>query len=402
MLNSSPTRDTVLTIFNSDVNKPSNINAVPTSNYLLQMTVKTNSTNATITGSDEAFSIAKNTWTHIKFVVNDEGKVLATIGDKSVVVDANGSSKLGGIFAVAGRGNGMFCIDNIKLNNATADDLAGFDEFEQELPTVTASSTGIAYLDTTNEVTVKFSSDTDLSAYGIKINGTAVAVNDVVGMAKVKAITYGATDCTVTLEIAPISGWHAIVGSYDVAMVSNGDILATQNVSYDLSVSAATDYKAIAGVAANEYTSAYYKVVGTKLYVMTIIKTDKIHCDGVLGFGWHNGIASELKATIAGKEYSVGSHVFNATWANPITWNADKTMIDSANVVRGYMALGTFDSDADTDKGAVLLNVLDLTDIGLDAATIPSTTVKFAGFIGPNDGGVRFVEIDATKTYTLD
>ena len=404
MLNSGSNRDTQFTIFGTDRNKLDNTgNNMLTSGYVFQMTVASGTTNVTVSGSDETFTLAKNTWVHVKFTVNDEGKVLATIGDKTFVTEVNGTGKLGGIFALAARSNGLFCIDNIALNYASDEDLAKFEEFEEDeevtLPTVTATSTGTAYLDKASDVTVTFTGDADLSTYKVTVNGTEVAANTVVDKVTVKSITYGATDCTVVLTVAEVGGWHKNVGSYDVAMVAGNETLATQNVSYDLSLSADTAYAQIATTVENANSTAWFKVEGTKLYTMYVVKASVIHCDGLQDYGWYNGINAEGKVVIGDTTYSVGSHVYQDTWANPIGWNATNTLIEGASVVRSYMALGTFDSDTDTDTGCVLLNVVDLADIGLTEAP---ASISFTGVIGPNDGGTLFMTIDDTKTYTLE
>ena len=85
-------------------------------------------------------------------------------------------------------------------------------------------------------------------------------------------------------------------------------------------------------------------------------------------------------------------------------WSADATLINGSDVTkysRGYMALGTFDDDNDTDKGCVMLNVMDLSLIGLDENSISGTEITFTGYAGPNDGSGLFLEI-LEKVYTVD
>ncbi|MBQ6814796.1 MAG: glycoside hydrolase family 43 protein [Lachnospiraceae bacterium] len=125
MLNSGGDRDTQLTIYGTDRNRIDVTgNKALESGYIFQMTVLSGTTNVNIAGANSTYTIPKDTWVHVKFVVNDEGKVSATIGDQSVILNVNGSGKLGGIFALAGRSKGMFCIDNITLNHASSEDLA--------------------------------------------------------------------------------------------------------------------------------------------------------------------------------------------------------------------------------------------------------------------------------------
>ena len=84
-----------------------------------------------------------------------------------------------------------------------------------------------------------------------------------------------------------------------------------------------------------------------------------------------------------GGKYSLGSHIYNGQYANPITWGegVDSRLIASENVVRSYMALGTFDNDTDTDQGAILLNVVDLADIGLTVNDITGKKLHFQDFL---------------------
>lgn len=381
-------------------NQPPSTSAANTNDYSKQTKWVINDANNT------EITIPVGAWVNITADVDtNEGKALVVITDIAnsstvyyegvVIIDGTGT--LGGIDVLVGRGVGKYDVDSITVELLDAVEFP--EEEEVELPTVTATSTGTAYLDKASDVTVTFTGDADLSTYKVTVNGTEVAANTVVDKVTVKSITYGATDCTVVLTVAEVGGWHKNVGSYDVAMVAGNETLATQNVSYDLSLSADTAYTQIATTVENANSTAWFKVEGTKLYTMYVVKASVIHCDGLQNYGWYNGINAEGKVVIGDTTYSVGSHVYQDTWANPIGWNATNTLIEGASVVRSYMALGTFSSDTDTDTGCVLLNVVDLADIGLTEAP---ASISFTGVIGPNDGGTLFMTIDDTKTYTLE
>lgn len=378
--------------------------------YILKLST-TNSTVWNISGtSGDTVTIPSGTWVTVKAEVNSSNGTAAVEilnGATSLysgTVTISGTGLLNGIYVKGGRYNSVTCVDNVKVK---VDEAGGDTPVPAEPTTATAEVTGTAYPDSDSNVTVVFTADQNLSgSQTVKINGSTVSANSVLGMAKVNSITYSGNKCTVSLTMSAISRWHSLTGSYDVALYNGETSLAVKNVSYSLEMSSDTAYNAIA-TAANEYSSAYYKVVGTKMYVMTIIKTNTIHCDGITAGGtkysWWNGIVSELYMTLDGTKYSLGSHVYNALYSNPISWGTgvDISLITSAKVVRGYMAFGTFDNDEDTDKGCILLNVVDLSDIGLGVSDISGKTVTFAGYLGPNDGTGVWAAVSESPTYTL-
>lgn len=397
-------------------------NAAVTSGYILKLRnvppagTAANQTNTTlqdkwyINDTETVVTIPVGTWVKITANVDTAaGTVAVVIADAqgnalyNGTVNINGSGELYGLQILRGRGIGTASVDSITVKSN------GEAEEPEVLPNVNAAVTGTAYPDKDSTVTVTFTGDKDInSTYPVVINGTTVTTNSQVGMAKVESITRSGATVTVNLKIAAIAGWHSVIGSYDVELKAGTTSLAKKNVSYSLDISGDTDYTSIDTVAANEFTKGYFKVVDTKLYVMTIIKTDKIHCDAIQAgettYGWWNGINSEARMTIDGTLYNVGSHVYNAQYANPITWGEEavSTLILGANAVRSYMALGTFDDDTDTDTGCILLNVVDLADIGLSADDLSGKVISFSGLFGPNDGGTRLIGIDSAKTYTLN
>ncbi len=307
----------------------------------------------------------------------------------------------------------------IGANDGTGKNLGANSTTIYTIPGYSAQISGKAYPDTESEVTVKFQSTGTMSSDNtIKINGTNAGIGDKVDFATVKSITFGNGTAEVVLKIAAINGWHSLVGTYHIAMYDSlSNELAAADLEYELDMSNNTEYEQIK-TAENAYSSAYYKVEGTKMYFMTIIKSDKIHCSNItagnIKYEWYNGIASELYMNIKGKKYSVGSHIHEGKYANAIGWGTGTSnnsfendlIKDESNVVRGYVALGTFDSDTDKDKGCILLNVVDLKDIGYNISTIQGETFTLSGFLGPNDygtngSGVAFVEVDAKENYTI-
>ncbi len=298
-----------------------------------------------------------------------------------------------------------------------------------EAITVTSAKSGTAYADAESTVKVTFTTDDTFAGDEvIKVNNTTVsAVNDSASSATVASITREDKKVEVELKIPAVSGWHAIenkawtVTMQDAALRPLGE---AQTFEYSLDgLSPGTAYTKIA-TAANDYSSAYYKIDGNKMYFMTIIKSNKIHCDkqtaGGTTYEWWNGINSELYMTLAknSKKYSVGSHVyFNVLegnyYANAVGWgkgtNSDEAAFENdlilegneKKVVRGYVSYGTFDNDDDTDMGCILLNVVDFTDAGLTAGELSGTTFTLSGYLGANDGGLGWVTVDATQTYTF-
>lgn len=129
MLNAGGDRDSEFVILGTDATygtDKTNKTAGVDSGYILKIDTSDKSETCTVAGTDDTVTIPKNTWTHIKVVVNSEGKVIATVGDTTVKTTVDGSGTLGGIYALIGRNTGLFAIDNIRVNNATVEDLAGF------------------------------------------------------------------------------------------------------------------------------------------------------------------------------------------------------------------------------------------------------------------------------------
>ncbi|MFQ9933933.1 MAG: lipocalin-like domain-containing protein, partial [Lachnospiraceae bacterium] len=371
-----------------------------------------------INDSGTEIDIPVGEWVAITADVDTNAKTAAvTITKKSDgteiysgTVNINGTGELLGIQLLRGRGVGTVSLDTVTVKSVE-DESGGNEDTTKAPTTATAQVEGTAYPDKDSNITVKFTADENVSSsQTVKINGTSVSNGTTVGMMKVNSISYSEKICTVNLTMSAISGWHEVTGSYDIEFMNGTTSLAKTNVEYALEMSQDTDYTQIATISENQYTKGYYKVDGTDMYVMTIIKSDKIHCDGIAvgstTYGWYNGIASEAYVTIDGTKYNLGIHVYNGLYANAVTWNSDATLVNSSDSVRSYMALGTFDDDSDTDKGCILLMKVDLTDIGLTEDTIKGKSVTFAGFFGPNDfdtngDGTRFIGIDETKQYTL-
>ncbi len=390
-----------------------NVNYGAAANYILKLStgsVTADTETYYVNDSSQTVKIPKGKTVHLEMIVDAEGDVQAvfTVDGVSTTVNAhvNGSAKLEGVYLLIGRGTGTAKIGNISVSPDNTD-VSGPEE-EDTVPQVTVNVTGVAYPDKDSNITVTFTGDKELSEnYPVKINGTQISKNLKVDMITVNSILYSGNTCTVELTMKAVSGWHSVNGSYDIEIVSGPSVLAKENISYALNISEDTEYTSIKTVNENQYLDGYYKIEGTKMYIMTIVRSDKIHCDGVLAgdvsYGWWNGICSELYCHMNGIKYSLGSHIYNGQYANPITWGegVDSRLIASENVVRSYMALGTFDNDTDTDQGAILLNVVDLADIGLTVNDITGKEVTFSGFFGPNDGGIRFEEIDSKATYTL-
>ena len=117
-LNSGYNRDTEFVLLGSDYNQIDYTGNKVTAEtgYIFRMKIATGTENAAITGSDKTVSIAKDTWTHIKITVSDNGKVVAQIGNQTVTTQVNGNGKLAGIFALCARSDGLFAIDNIIIN----------------------------------------------------------------------------------------------------------------------------------------------------------------------------------------------------------------------------------------------------------------------------------------------
>lgn len=390
-----------------------NVNYGAAANYILKLatgSVTADTETYYVNDSSQTVKIPKGKTVHLEMIVDAEGDVQAvfTVDGVSTTINThvNGTSELEGIYLLIGRGTGTVKIGNISVVSDNTD-VSGSEE-DDTVPQVTANVTGVAYPDKDSNITVTFTGEKELSEnYPVKINGTQISKDLKVDMVTVNSILYSGNTCTVELTMKAVSGWHSVNGSYDIEIMSGPSVLAKENISYALNISEDTEYTPIKTVNENQYLDGYYKIEGTKMYVMTIVRSDKIHCDGVLAgdasYGWWNGICSELYCHINGIKYSLGSHIYNGQYANPITWGegVDSKLIDSENVVRSYMALGTFDNDTDTDQGAILLNVVDLADIGLTVNDITGKEVTFSGFFGPNDGGIRFEGIDSEATYIL-
>ncbi len=365
-----------------------------------------------VNDSDKTVEIPVGEWVTVKAQVDTTvGKAKVTISKADgtslfdEVVDINGGGKLSGLQILRGRGVGTASVDTIKVSDGIE---WKYEETpEEQLPTtITAAVTGKAYPDKAGEVTVTFTGDDKNIPEGLtlKINGEAASKDTTVGLAKVKSITYSGKTCTVALTMNPMNGWHKLTGSYDVELAKGSKSLAAANFSYEMEMSPEHGWTQIATTISNDNVGAWYKVDGTKLSVMTLVKMDKIHCDNIAAGGktyaWYDGIVSELYMTYNGTKYNVGSHVYNDEFANPITWNNNATLVNSKKSVRSYMAIGTFDNDEDIDKGCALLNTYDLSDIGITGSG--GVKVTFSGLIGPNDSvSQRCEAVNESIEYTL-
>lgn len=418
------------TIYGSD-GKNYNNNAIVSEGYILKLFNKppegtkanqsdsSNQTKWTINDSSEVVDIPVGEWVNITAevdtTVGGANIVIKKCSDNSVlysgVVTINGTGTLQGIQVLRGRGVGTASIDNIKLSE-------GINSMvvlprAKEPTTATSVVNGKAYADKASTVTVTFTADEKLTSNAaVKINDTQVSKNSVVGMMTVESITYNDKVCTVVLKSSALENWHKNIGSYDIELVNGSTTLATQNVSYELDIAEDSEFTKIDTSSTNAYSSAYYKVDGTTLYVMVIIKSDKIHSDSVaagnITYGWYNCINAELYMTVNSEKYNLGMHMYTKEYINSLAFMNQNTSLidDNSGSVRSFIALGTFDDDTDTDKGVILLEKLDLTKAGFTADTLSGVTASFSGYIGPNDystngDGSRFSGIDETKIYSL-
>lgn len=117
-LNSGYNRDTIFALLGADYDQIDYTGNKPTAEtgYIFKMTVASETTTASITGSDKTVNIPADTWVHIIISVSEDGKVVAKIGKQTVETEVNGSGQLGGIFALCARSDGLFAIDNITIN----------------------------------------------------------------------------------------------------------------------------------------------------------------------------------------------------------------------------------------------------------------------------------------------
>lgn len=291
---------------------------------------------------------------------------------------------------------------------------------EENVGSITSKTTGVAYLDVASDVIVTFKIDSAFDDGNIiKVNGTEITTGSVIGKATVKSITKTEQQIVVNLTIDAISGSSEIVGVYMVDLVdSSGNELSSVTVTYNMDgLSQNSKYVEIVKKEANSYTSGYVSVEGTKLYFITIIESNKIHSDAVVANGtnyeWYNGIASEIYMTLNGKKYSVGSHVYQGQYANAVGWGTgtangsfENDLILGESVQRGFMALGTFGDDSDTDVGCVLYTKVDLADIGYVENDMKDVMYTLSGYMGPNDFGTngdgsRFAGVSENVTYVL-
>ena len=271
---------------------------------------------------------------------------------------------------------------------------------------------GDAFLDSTNLVTVSFTPTGRFTKQEtVAIDGKTAKKGDVAGNFTIQGIAVSEKDITVRVIANPVSGWHAIPGELEMELMSaEGKKLAGAEISYRLdALSGQGGYQPVAIKGNNDHVKAYYKAVGTKLYFLTITTVDKIHSDAVTAGGvtyvWSDGINSEIYMTIAEKKYSVGSHVYQGKYANPITWGDDvqaDLIRDGSSVTRGYVAYGTFDDDSDVDQGCVLLNVVDLADINYTESGMEGLSFTLSGYMGANDGGDAFAVVDDARTYRIE
>ena len=390
------------------------------SGYILKLSSE-KSTTWSIVGTNDTVVIPKDTWVHISATVDKTtGKVTVKItnGDTTLytgTVTVNGESNdVTGLYVRGGRYNSVTAVDNVtvKNNGSSVTPEPGTDL------TATATVSGKAYPDTASEVTVTFKGNQsiDSSKYYVTVNGTKAATGITKNLATVKSVSYKGDTVEAVLSMKAMEGWHDVEGSYTVALTDGTKTYAEKTVDYELAMSANTNYTQIK-TAANTYSSAYYKVDGTKMYVMSIIKTDKLHSDGSTvggtAYAWWNGMNSQIYLHIDGKKYSVGSHAWYSSadkvvYANGILWDSVepgaaeiKQLIDDSSVVRGYMDFGTFNNDADTDTGCILLNVVDLSVAGYNVNTLANKQISFSGYVGPNDGNGRFTEVNAQTNYTI-
>ncbi len=283
---------------------------------------------------------------------------------------------------------------------------------QEKVGEVTATVQGKAYLDSVNLVTVTFTAKEKFTGQEtVTVNGKTVKEGDVEGGFVIQDISVSGKEIVVRVIANPPSGVHSIPGEIAIELFDAGKSrLAGKEIRYQMdALSEESSYIPVATKEGNNYTKAYYKVVGTKMYFLTVVAVDKIHSDGITAgnvpYEWYNGICSELYITMGEKRYSVGSHVYQGKYANAIAWgNGVQTDLiqDGSSAKRGFVAYGTFDDDSDVDRGCVLLNVVDLADIGYTENSVENLTFTLSGYLGPNDGKGAFVEADGEKTYKIE
>ncbi len=115
MLNSGGDRDTIFAITDVSHTK-NNANNDISDGYFLKLTVKSGSNICTVEGANYSFTLPKNTWIHVSVSVDENGNVIAKVGDKELTGTSKATDALGGMFLLNGRSGSYSAVDNIAVH----------------------------------------------------------------------------------------------------------------------------------------------------------------------------------------------------------------------------------------------------------------------------------------------
>ena len=114
MLNSGGDNATVFAI--TDALHTNTKNNDITEGYFLKLTVAKGSTTCTVAGTDYSFTLPKNTWVHVSVSVDENGNIVAKVGDKELTGTSTATAALGGMFLLNARSGSYSAVDNIAVH----------------------------------------------------------------------------------------------------------------------------------------------------------------------------------------------------------------------------------------------------------------------------------------------
>lgn len=115
MLNSGSDRDTVFAITDAS-HTSNNVNNDISGGYFLKLTMKSATNTCSVAGTDYSFTLPKNTWIHVSVSVDEDGNVVAKVGDKELTGTSTTTSVLGGMFLLNARKESYSAVDNIAVH----------------------------------------------------------------------------------------------------------------------------------------------------------------------------------------------------------------------------------------------------------------------------------------------
>lgn len=261
------------------------------------------------------------------------------------------------------------------IDEVTKDWTIKVDASALAIPAVSSVQDGLAYIDEGGEITVNYAGDalkTESLSFkagsGIltyaqlnALNATDNTHKDTVvamrGTMEITAFTHDKENGTlaITYKLLAPSLTSSFANTFEVSVMdANRNVLADETLRYTYEMS--SNYEANGFV---KHGNAYIKAEGTRLIAIQFVDDADVEAD----------VASDVKLNVQNDSATIYDLSVKALAGNTAQFVAVNDLTKAAGASARVSILGTVGNDADYDRGAALISVVDVSALGLSNTT---------------------------------